>query len=123
MLYYWHSIGNKIITTLSNICTNINLTDVEVGYKACRREVLQRITLFEGRFGFEVEFTAKVARLDGVRVYEVPVSYYGRTYVEGKKIGWRDGVAALWYIIKYNFLVARIGRSESAENRMPTIKL
>jgi glycosyltransferase involved in cell wall biosynthesis len=102
VLYYWHSVGNKIITTLSNICTNLNLTDIEVGYKACRREVLQKIRLFEDRFGFEPEFTAKIARLDGVRIYEVPISYHGRTYAEGKKISWRDGVAALWYIIKYN---------------------
>jgi glycosyltransferase involved in cell wall biosynthesis len=103
VLYYWHFVGNKIITTLSNICTNLNLTDIEVGYKACRREVLQKIRLCEDRFGFEPEFTAKIARLNGVRIYEVPISYHGRTYAEGKKIGWRDGVAALWYIIKYNF--------------------
>ena len=101
--YYWHFVGNKIITTLSNICTNLNLTDIEVGYKACRREVLQKIRLREDRFGFDIEFTAKIAKLDGVRIYEVPISYHGRTYAEGKKIGWRDGVAALWYIIKYNF--------------------
>jgi glycosyltransferase involved in cell wall biosynthesis len=106
VLYYWHFVGNKIITTLSNICTNLNLTDIEVGYKACRREVLQKIKLCEDRFGFEPEFTAKIARLNGVRIYEVPISYHGRTYAEGKKIGWRDGVAALWYIIKYNFFTA-----------------
>jgi glycosyltransferase involved in cell wall biosynthesis len=103
VLYYWHFVGNKIITTLSNICTNLNLTDIEVGYKACRREVLQKIRLCEDRFGFEPEFTAKIAKLNGLRIYEVPISYHGRTYAEGKKISWRDGVAALWYIIKYNF--------------------
>jgi glycosyltransferase involved in cell wall biosynthesis len=106
VLYYWHSVGNKIITTFSNICTNINLTDIEVGHKACRREVLQKIKLCEDRFGFEPEFTAKIAKLNGVRIYEVPVSYHGRTYAEGKKIGWRDGIAALWHIVKYNFFAA-----------------
>jgi glycosyltransferase involved in cell wall biosynthesis len=103
VLYFWHFVGNKIITTLSNICTNLNLTDVEVGYKVFRHEVLRSIRLYEDRFGFEPEFTAKVARLDGIRIYEVPISYDGRTYAEGKKIDWRDGIAALWYIIKYNF--------------------
>jgi len=103
VLYYWHFVGNKIVTTLSNICTNLNLTDVEVGYKVFRREVLQKVRLCEDRFGFELEITAKVARLGGVRLYEVPISYEGRTYAEGKKIVWQDGIAALWYIIKYNF--------------------
>src|SRR5579864_3861526 len=95
VLYYWHFLGNRIITTFSNICTNLNLTDIEVGHKACRREVLQKIKLCEDRFGFEPEFTAKIAKLNGVRIYEVPISYHGRTYAEGKKIGWRDGIAAL----------------------------
>jgi glycosyltransferase involved in cell wall biosynthesis len=107
VLYYWHAVGNKIITTFSNMCTNLNLTDIEVGHKAFRREVLQKIRLYEDRFGFEPEFTAKVARLDGVCIYEVPISYRGRTYAEGKKIGWRDGIAALWHITKYNFLSFR----------------
>ena len=102
VLYYWHFVGNKMLTTLSNICTNLNLTDIEVGYKAFRREILDRITLREDGFGFEPEITAKVARLNGVRIYEVPISYYGRTYAEGKKIDWKDGVAAIWYILKYN---------------------
>ena len=106
VLYYWHFVGNKIITTFSNICTNLNLTDIEVGHKACRREVLQKIKLCEDRFGFEPEFTAKIAKLNGVRIYEVPITYHGRTYAEGKKIGWRDGIAALWHIIKYNFFAA-----------------
>jgi glycosyltransferase involved in cell wall biosynthesis len=106
VLYYWHFVGNKIITTFSNICTNLNLTDIEVGHKACRREVLQKIKLCEDRFGFEPEFTAKIAKLNGVRIYEVPISYHGRTYAEGKKIGWRDGIAALWHIVKYNFFAS-----------------
>jgi glycosyltransferase involved in cell wall biosynthesis len=103
VLYYWHFIGNKIITTWSNICTNLNMTDIEVGYKVFRLEVLQKLRLREDGFGFEIELTAKVAKLEGVRIYEVPISYHGRTYAEGKKISWRDGIAALWYIIKYNF--------------------
>jgi glycosyltransferase involved in cell wall biosynthesis len=104
VLFYWHSVGNKVLTTFSNMATNLNLTDMETCYKLFRREVLERIALREERFGFEPEITAKVSRL-GVRIYEVPVSYHGRTYAEGKKIGWRDGVRALWCILKYNFLV------------------
>lgn len=103
VLYYWHSVGNRLLTTLSNMATNLNLSDMETCYKVCRREVLQRIRLVEDRFGFEPEFVAKVARLK-VRVYEVAVSYYGRTYAEGKKIGWRDGLHALWCIVKYALL-------------------
>ena len=105
VLYYWHFVGNKLITTLSNICTNLNLTDIEVGHKAFRREVLQKIKLYEDRFGFDPEITSKVAKLNGVRIFEVPVSYSGRTYAEGKKISWRDGMVVLWCIIKYNFFV------------------
>jgi glycosyltransferase involved in cell wall biosynthesis len=101
VLYYWHSVGNKLLTICSNAFTNLNLTDMECGYKVFRREVLARIELREDRFGFEPEVTAKVARL-GVRIYEVGVSYAGRTYVEGKKIGWRDGLRALWCIVRYN---------------------
>ena len=96
-------IGNKFLTLLSNMATNINLTDMETCYKVFRRDVLQRIKIEENRFGFEPEITAKVARLD-VAIYEVGISYYGRTYAEGKKIGWRDGFRALWAIFKYNFL-------------------
>jgi glycosyltransferase involved in cell wall biosynthesis len=107
VLYYWHYVGNKVITTFSNICTNLNLTDIEAGYKAFRREILQRIHLHENRFGIEPEIVAKIARLGGIRVYEVPISYYGRTYEEGKKIVWRDGIAALWCILKYNFIFTR----------------
>jgi glycosyltransferase involved in cell wall biosynthesis len=102
VLYYWHSFGNKILTTLSNMATNLNLTDMETGYKVFRREVIKRIRIEENRFGFEPEIVAKVSKLD-VRIYEVAISYYGRTYAEGKKIGWRDGFSALRCIIKYNF--------------------
>jgi len=101
VLYFWHSVGNKLLTLLSNMLTNLNLTDMEVCYKAFRREILQQIHIEEERFGFEPEITAKVSRL-GARVYEVGISYAGRTYDEGKKIGWRDGVRALWCILKYN---------------------
>ncbi len=101
VLFFWHYIVNRGLTLLSNILTNLNLTDMEIGYKAFRREVLQQITIEENRFGFEPEITAKVARLR-YRIYEVGVSYSGRTYSEGKKIGWRDGVHAVWCILKYN---------------------
>jgi len=103
VLYYWHSVGNKFLTTLSNMATGLNLSDMEVCYKTFRREIIQKIKIEENRFGFEPEITAKVAKLK-VRIYEVAISYYGRTYAEGKKIGWRDGVHALWCIFKYNFL-------------------
>ena len=102
VLYYWHSVGNRILTTLSNMATNINLSDMESCYKVFRREVLEKISIEESRFGFEPEITAKVARL-GARIFEVPVSYYGRTYEEGKKINWKDGISALRCILKYNF--------------------
>jgi glycosyltransferase involved in cell wall biosynthesis len=102
VLYYWHALGNRMLTALSNMATNLNLTDMESCYKVFRREVLRRITIRENRFGIEPEITAKVSRLQ-VRVYEVPVSYYGRTYAEGKKVGWRDGMSALRCIVKYNF--------------------
>ena len=103
VLYFWHSIGNRVLTLSSNMATDLNLTDMETCYKAFRREVIQKIKIEENRFGFEPEITAKVARLK-VRIYEVSISYYGRTYAEGKKIGWRDGFRALWCIFKYNFL-------------------
>ena len=103
---YWHQMANNFLTWVSNMFTNLNLTDMETCYKVFRREVLEGIELRSNRFGFEPEITAKIARkrLDGrrVRVYEVPISYYGRDYQEGKKIGWKDGVAALWHILKYN---------------------
>ena len=103
VLYFWHSIANKGLTLLSNMLTDLNLTDMEVCYKVFRREVLQQVRIEEDRFGFEPEITAKVAKL-GARIYEVGISYSGRTYAEGKKIGWRDGVRAVWSILKYNLL-------------------
>jgi glycosyltransferase involved in cell wall biosynthesis len=101
VVYYWHYMGNRFLTTLSNMFTNINLTDMETCYKLFRREIIQRIQIQECRFGFEPEITAKVARMK-VRIYEVGISYYGRTYEEGKKIGWKDGFRAIWCILKYN---------------------
>ena len=103
VLYFWHSAGNKFLTLLSNIFTNLNLTDIETCYKMFRRDVIRQIapTLRENRFGIEPELTAKVARIPGVRIYERPISYSGRTYAQGKKIGWRDGFRALWCILKY----------------------
>jgi len=101
VVYYWHSMGNRFLTTLSNMFTNINLTDMETCYKLFRREIVQKIEIEEPRFGFEPEITAKVARMK-VRMYEVGISYHGRTYEEGKKIGWRDGFRAIWCILKYN---------------------
>ena len=100
VVFYWHYLGNKFLTTLSNMTTNLNLTDMEVCYKVFKREVIQSIPLKENRFGFEVEITAKVARRK-LKVYEVPISYYGRDYSEGKKIGWKDGFSALRCIAKY----------------------
>ena len=99
---FWHMVGNQFLTLLSNMMTNLNLTDMEVCYKVFRREVLQKINLKENRFGFEVEITAKVAR-QRCRIYEVPVSYHGRSYDEGKKITWKDGFSALWCILRYRF--------------------
>lgn len=101
VLYYWHSVGNRFLTTLSNMFTDLCLTDMEVCYKLFRRDIIQGIRLREDRFGFEPEVTAKVAR-SGVRIYEVPISYNGRTYAEGKKIGWKDGFSALRCILKYS---------------------
>ncbi|HKQ62050.1 MAG TPA: glycosyltransferase family 2 protein [Candidatus Polarisedimenticolaceae bacterium] len=103
VLFFWHYVGNRLLTLLSNAFTNLNLTDMETGFKLFRTEVLRRITLREDRFGFEPEVTAKIARA-GARVYEVGVAYAGRTYAEGKKIHWRDGVAALFCIVKYRWL-------------------
>lgn len=103
VVYFWHRVGNGVITLLSNMLTNLNLTDIETCYKAFRREVIQSIRIEESRFGFEPEITAKLAKLK-CRIYEVGISYHGRTYEEGKKIGWRDGVSALRCIFKYNIL-------------------
>jgi len=102
VLYFWHRVGNSFLTLLSNMFTNLDLTDMETCYKAFRREIIQAIEIEETRFGFEPEITAKVAKLRNVRIYEVGISYYGRTYDEGKKIGWKDGVRAIYCIVKYN---------------------
>ena len=103
MLYFWHRMGNGLLTLLSNMMTNLNLTDMETCYKVFKREIIQSITIEENRFGFEPEITAKVAKIKGIRIYEVGISYYGRTYEEGKKIGIKDGFRALWAIVKYRF--------------------
>jgi len=101
VLYFWHYVGNRVITLISNMLTNLNLSDMEVCYKAFRREVLDEIEIRSNRFGVEPELTAKVAKL-GARIFEVPISYSGRTYEEGKKITWRDGISALWHILRFN---------------------
>jgi hypothetical protein len=102
ILFFWHSIGNKILTFLSNALTNLNLTDMETCYKMFRTDVIQSIDLQEKRFGFEPEVTAKIAKIKGVRIYEVGISYFGRTFEEGKKIGWKDGFRAIYCILKYH---------------------
>jgi glycosyltransferase involved in cell wall biosynthesis len=102
VLFFWHSIGNKFLTSISNMFTNLNLTDMETCYKLFRSEIIKKIKLKENRFGFEPEVTAKIVRIPGIRIYEVGISYYGRTYAEGKKIKWVDGVRAMWCILKYN---------------------
>ena len=102
VFFFWHYVGNKVLTTLSNMCTNLCLTDMETGYKVFRRTVLDSFILKCNRFGFEPEFTSKVAR-HAFRIYEVPISYSGRDYEEGKKINWKDGVAALWFIFRFRF--------------------
>jgi glycosyltransferase involved in cell wall biosynthesis len=109
VLFFWHYVGNRFLTLLSDVVTNLNLSDVWTCYKAFRREVLERLELRENRFGFEQEVTIKVARA-GWRVYETPISYYGRTYAEGKKITWKDGVRALWCILRYGFLPPSLTR-------------
>jgi glycosyltransferase involved in cell wall biosynthesis len=103
VVYFWHRVGNGLITLISNMCTNLTLTDVETCYKAFRREIIQSIKIEENRFGFEPEITAKIAKIK-CRIYEVGISYYGRTYEEGKKINWKDGIRALYCIFKYNLL-------------------
>lgn len=106
ILFFWHSIGNKFLTFLSNMFTNLNLTDMETCYKLFRSQFIKSLDLRENRFGFEPEVTAKIARIKGIRIYEVGISYYGRTYEEGKKIGWRDGLRAIWCILKYGLFRA-----------------
>jgi glycosyltransferase involved in cell wall biosynthesis len=103
ILFFWHSIGNKFLTTLSNIMTNLNLSDMETCYKLIRSPLAKKINIKENRFGIEPEITAKLARMKGIRIYEVGISYYGRTYEEGKKIGWKDGFRAIYCIFKYKF--------------------
>jgi glycosyltransferase involved in cell wall biosynthesis len=112
VLYFWHSVGNRFLTLLSNMFTNLNLTDMETCYKAFRTDVIQRLPLKEKRFGFEPEVTAKLARIPGIRIYEVGISYYGRTYAEGKKIGWRDGFQAIYAIVRYNLFPGKTTRPE-----------
>lgn len=107
ILFFWHSIGNKFLTFLSNMLTNLNLSDMETCYKMFRSDIVQSLTLKENRFGFEPEVTAKIARIPGIRIYEVGISYYGRTFEDGKKIGWKDGFRALYCIAKYNLLVRK----------------
>ena len=102
ILFFWHSIGNQFLTFISNMFTNLNLTDMETCYKLFRREIIQSIQIKEKRFGLEPEITAKISKIPKIRIYEVGISYYGRTYEEGKKIGWRDGFEAIWCILKYN---------------------
>lgn len=107
ILFYWHSIGNKFLTKLSNMFTNLNLTDMETCYKIVRRDIFQSLNLTENRFGFEPEITAKLARVKNIRIYELGISYYGRTYEEGKKIGWKDGFRAIYCILKYGLFKAK----------------
>jgi glycosyltransferase involved in cell wall biosynthesis len=102
ILFFWHTIGNKFLTFLSNMFTNLNLTDMETCYKLFQRELVQSLPLREKRFGFEPEVTARISRVKNIRIYEVGISYYGRTYAEGKKISWKDGFRAIWCILKYN---------------------
>ena len=107
ILFFWHSIGNKCLTFLSNMVTNLNLTDMETCYKLFRSDILKPIQLNEQRFGFEPEITAKISRIPGIRIYEVGISYYGRTYKEGKKIGWKDGFRAIFCILKYGLFKSK----------------
>jgi hypothetical protein len=120
VVYFWHMVANKLLTLLSNMCTNLNLTDMETCYKAFRRSSLDKLVLCENRFGFEPEITARVAQA-GCRIYEIGISYDGRTYEEGKKIGWKDGFRAVYAILKYNFFegkTSRVGASHG-EARAP----
>ena len=107
ILFFWHSIGNKVLTFLSNAFTNLNLSDMETCYKLFRSDIIKNIKLKEKRFGFEPEVTAKISRIPNIRIYEVGISYYGRTYEEGKKIGWKDGFRAIWCILKYGLFTSR----------------
>lgn len=115
ILFYWHSIGNRLLTSMSNMFTNLNLSDMETCYKLFRADIIKNLYLVEKRFGFEPEVTAKISRIPGIRIYEVGISYYGRTYEEGKKINWKDGFRAIYSILKYNLFRRRIYRSRDAE--------
>lgn len=120
ILFFWHTIGNRFLTFLSNYFNNLNLTDMETGYKLFRTDIIQRIHLREKRFGFEPEVTAKIAVMPGIRIYEVGISYYGRTFAEGKKIGWRDGVKAIWCILKYSLFNNKVVKTgTTALNEQP----
>jgi len=114
VLFFWHSVGNQLLTLVSNMFTNLNLTDMETGYKVFKRDVIQAIKLEQNRFGFEPEVTVKISRMK-LRIYEVGISYSGRTYEEGKKIGWKDGVTALWCILKYSIKTPRVAYRPSHE--------
>jgi glycosyltransferase involved in cell wall biosynthesis len=116
VLYFWHSVGNHLLTLLSNMLTNLNLTDMETCYKLVRRDLMQRLPLTSDRFGFEVEITARLAQA-GARIWELPISYAGRTYAEGKKITWRDGVAALGHILRYNLLPPKRATGRTSSGR------
>ncbi|WP_338874415.1 glycosyltransferase family 2 protein [Spirosoma sp. SC4-14] len=121
VLYFWHSVGNKILTLLSNIFTDLNLTDMESCYKVFKTSLIQAIDLQEKRFGFEPEVTAKLAHIPNIRIYEVGISYYGRTYAEGKKIGWRDGFRAIYAILKYNLFVSNTVKQAIKQSVWPTL--
>jgi glycosyltransferase involved in cell wall biosynthesis len=119
VLYFWHSVGNKLVTLLSNMFSNLNLSDMETGYKMVRAPLLKSLVLTSDRFGFEPELTARLAQA-GARVWEIGISYSGRTYAEGKKINWRDGVAAVWHIVRFNFFPPPAPRSESTRTPSTT---
>jgi glycosyltransferase involved in cell wall biosynthesis len=121
ILFFWHSIGNKFLTFLSNMVTNLNLTDMETGYKLFRTAIIQRIPLKEKRFGFEPEVTAKMSKVPGIRIYEVGISYYGRTFAEGKKISWRDGFRAIYCIVKYGMFTIGIQANTMVKASRSTI--
>lgn len=122
ILFFWHSIGNAILTFVSNMVTNLNLTDMETGYKVFRTSIIQRILLEENRFGFEPEITAKISKIPGIRIYEVGISYYGRTYAEGKKIGWRDGIRTIYCILKYGLFNNRIVKIQPEIKTIPNLR-
>jgi len=116
ILFFWHSIGNRFLTFLSNMFSNLNLTDMETCYKLFKTDIIQKLHLQENRFGFEPEVTAKISKIQKIRIYEVGISYYGRTYEEGKKIGWKDGFRAIWCILKYNIFVRKYLKNDAVVN-------